>query len=152
MTSRHPRNISTFADALYDVVHQSKVSAKAQAEELGISYQLLVNTANHDLKQPRLHADRVVALTKASGNFALLDYMEQACGRVAMTIPPHDSSARDLMRAAVEASSRFGGLAQDIAAALHDERITAAEAAGIEEAGYRAAQAIMAAIAAAKAA
>lgn len=77
----------TLKDVLHKVVFESKLSARQIAEELGISYSMLTNAAHPELDTFKFAARYVIPITKITGDFRLLDFMEQSCGRVAFALP-----------------------------------------------------------------
>jgi hypothetical protein len=79
--------IQTFKGALHDVVFNSKVPAKQLADNIGKGYTYLANAANESQEDSHLRGRDIITLTNATNNFALLDYLEHACGRVAFRIP-----------------------------------------------------------------
>lgn len=82
--------IQTFKGALHEVVFNSKVPAKRLCEDVGKGYTYLANASNESQEESHLRGKDIVPITKATGNFALLDFMEAACGRVAFKIPELD--------------------------------------------------------------
>ncbi len=132
MTSRKAglfSNPTSLREALYDMVHRSKGPAKAQAEELGISYSYLCNAANPNLEgegfdyQLRL----LIPHTRITHNFAALNFIEQSLGRVAIHLPKATPSTGDLVKEFSRTTSEFSDIAHEIGEALQDNRITESE-------------------------
>lgn len=120
------RPIETLEDAVYDLIHNSSLPAKAQAEMLGVSYTRLVNSCLPSAETAHHHTRWIAPQTLATRNYALLDYLERLCGRVAIPLP--DVSApkepeqyrAEMMRIARE----LGELAGVTEANLKDGRFT----------------------------
>jgi hypothetical protein len=79
--------IQTFKGALHEVIFNSKIPAKQLCDIVGKSPTYLYNAANESQEDSHLRGRDVTVLTNATGNYALLDHMEAACGRVAFPIP-----------------------------------------------------------------
>lgn len=123
-------------EALYAMVHRSDCPAKVQAEELGVSLSYLENAANPNLEgegwnyQLRL----LVPHTRMTRNFAVLDYIEQALGRVAVPVIPPASPLAP--KATIELLSghvlgvakELGEAAQVIERSVRDRKLDAEEA------------------------
>ncbi|MCC7202411.1 MAG: hypothetical protein IT393_07120 [Nitrospirae bacterium] len=132
MTSRKTElfsNPSSLREALYDMVHRSKIPAKAQVEELGISYSYLCNASNPNLEgegfdyQLRL----LIPHTRITQNFTALNFIEQSLGRIAIQIPNATPSTGDLVKEFSRTTSEFSDIAREIGNALQDDKITEAE-------------------------
>lgn len=141
MTSRKAplfSNPTSLREALYDMVHRSKIPAKAQAEELGISYSYLCNASNPNLEgegfdyQLRL----LIPHTRITENFSALDFIEQSLGRVAIQIPKAIPSTADMVAAFSKTTSEFGDLAKEIGEALQDGRVEQSEYQRLEREGW----------------
>lgn len=76
----------TLTDALYELVHQSRIPAKAQADTLGLSYSTLNNASNGNIESARFQASWLVPLTNLTGNYVALDIMERLTGRIAIKV------------------------------------------------------------------
>jgi hypothetical protein len=79
--------IQTFKGALHTVIFGSDVPAKQLCDNVGKGYTYLANAANESQEDSHLRGRDIITLTNATGNFALLDFLEHACGRVAFRIP-----------------------------------------------------------------
>lgn len=132
MTSRKAElfsNPTSLRDALYDMVHRSSIPAKAQAEELGISYSYLCNASNPNLEgegfdyQLRL----LIPHTRITQNYTVLNFIEQSLGRVAIQIPKATPSTSDLVKEFSKTTSEFSDVAHEIGVALQDNKITELE-------------------------
>jgi hypothetical protein len=56
------------------------------AETVGVSVSVLKRKLNPE-DDPALHADEVAAICQRTGDYRLLDLVEQACGRIAVELP-----------------------------------------------------------------
>jgi len=79
--------IQTFKGALHEVVFNSAVPAKQLADKIGKGYTYLANAANESQEESHLRGRDIIPLTLATGNYSLLDFMEAACGRIAVRLP-----------------------------------------------------------------
>ena len=114
----------TLKDVLYRVVHENQHFTPRQlAEELGMSYSMLCNSANPDLPEFKLQARNIIPITRATNDFRLVDYIEAAVGRVAFALPeiPKKLSAIDTLIASNV--QQFGNALADIGAALQDGEV-----------------------------
>ena len=135
MTTRKaaPSSIhSTLREALADLVHRSDLKAGAQAEFLGISYSYLCNAANPNLDgqgfdyQLRL----LIPHTTLTSNFSVLDFLEQAVGRVAFA-PPADRRRlpADLRQGLLLITKELGEAVAALERGLKDGKLSAGEVA-----------------------
>lgn len=112
---------ATLRDALHEMVFNSPIPAKAQAEELGVGLSYLYNAANPQLEGFEYQLRLLAQHTRITGNFAALDFLERAVGRVAIPLRKHDwpmqrqVAAKDLTQGLLKATKELG----DAAAALH---------------------------------
>lgn len=113
---KNDRPIDTLEDALYALIHRTSMSAKAQAELLGVSYTRLVNTCLESAETAFHHTRWIIPQTLATRDFVLLDYLEMRCGRVAFSLPavevfrnPEDYRA-GLMKVAQEVGETAGAM------------------------------------------
>ena len=91
------RQIETLEDAVYDLIHNSDMPAKVQAEVMGVSYSRLINSCLSCAETAHHHTRWIIPQTQATRNFVLMDYLERMLGRVALPIPttavPEDPEA-----------------------------------------------------------
>lgn len=127
---------NSLREALYDMVHNSSIPAKAQAEELGISYSYLCNAANPNLEGFDYQLRLIIPHTRLTQNFAALDYIEQSLGRVAIQIPALGPSPADLIEEFAKTTAEFGDLAREIGQALQDGRVEEDEFKRLEKEGW----------------
>ena len=120
-------------DGLETMVYRSPVAAKRQAELMGCSVDLLYAYAtapdNPSRKHAHLPAYRLVPLTFASQNYALLDAIEANVGRVSTTVVPRtDKTLTQLITDSIQSMCQ---LIQHESTALADGQVTLAEAKGL---------------------
>ena len=91
----------------------SHVPAKAIAADMNLSIGTLYDIAD-ETRERKLRAEEIVPLIRAAhGNFAVLDVIERALGRIAFSVP---SSGRpgEVLALSAESAQRFGQFLQDI--------------------------------------
>jgi hypothetical protein len=126
---------ATLREALYDVVHHSRIPAKVQAEELGIAYSYLCNAANPNLDgngfdyQLRL----LIPHTRLTDNYASLDYIERALGRVGIAVcepfqPGSSPRVEELAAGLLLIAKEMGQAAEAVHRSVKDGRLTEEEA------------------------
>jgi len=91
---KSPRSLK---EAIYVTVHRSKKNINEIAEDLSLSDNQLYRYCYNE--EDSSHADlplrRLLPLIKTTGNFAILDYLENRLGRVAIKIPSLSASRFD---------------------------------------------------------
>lgn len=118
----------TYNEAVYEVVHHSNIPPKQIADALGVGESTLYNAANPHMDEPTLARKHIIPITRLTRNYAILDYMEHACGRVGFEIPRCGGSFSEVAREAAVATERFGRLLHEIGAALaNDGRVDCIE-------------------------
>jgi AraC-like DNA-binding protein len=125
--------VTTLRDALHENIHVKSIPIKALADQLGMSYSYLANSANPNLEEFHFQLRHLIPLTLATRNFSTLDYIEHACGRTAIVLPKvetgeHVCLNQNLMEM-VEHIGRISGLLRE---ALADNKITTTEARDME--------------------
>lgn len=113
----------TLKDVLHLVVHESKIPARQLAEELGLSYSMLMNCANPELPEFNIRAQKIIPLTKLTGDYRLIDFIEGAVGRVAFSLPEIPAKDVKLDKLIAESVKEFGDVLQEVGSALSDGRI-----------------------------
>lgn len=111
----------SYNEAVYEVVHRSGMPIKQLAALLGMAESYLYNCANVNQEEPTLPRKQIIPATVLTGNFAILDHFEHACGRVAFEIP---KAAGPLSRVTAEVSKvtlEFGHLLKEVSEALADD-------------------------------
>lgn len=142
----------TLKDALYHMIHRHPTkSLEAIAEEIGMARSYLTRAAlpdpdidDRETSGVRFPLKKLIPLTRATGDYAALDYIERALDRVAVPVPQVSSGdCAELSDHAIKAAAEFGDLMREAHAALADGKITRYEREVIAREGYEAVQAIM---------
>jgi len=124
----------SYNEAVYEVVHNSGIPIKQLAAQLGIASATLYNCANPNMDEPALARKHIIPLTLATRNFAILDYFEHTCGRIAYELPRVDASFGEVAGEVSNITREFGEVLERIAAALqNDGRIDRTELAAIRQ-------------------
>ena len=125
----------TLREALYAVVHRSTKPAKVQAEELNISYSYLCNAANPNLEGEGFDYQLRYLLphTRMTGNFAVVNFIERALGRVGIPILGRRALPRSERQATVDrellgVAKELGDAAAEVQRCLKDGSLSPAEA------------------------
>lgn len=124
--------MTTLRDALHDNIHGSKVPLKQLADDLGISYSYLANAGNPNLEEFHFQLRHLVPLMKATGNTAVLDYLEHSMGRVAFRVPVAEGEHLPITSNLLQIIQHVGDLSGKIEEALADNKIERREAKDIE--------------------
>jgi hypothetical protein len=140
----------TLKDNLYKTIHKNDKPLKAIAEEIGVSENYLTRAALPDADESdtgsgcRFPLNKIIALIKATGDYAVLDYIERSLGRVAIAIPPkRQKPVSDICRSTVKATALFGEFVGEIEKSIHDGELTESECDRIQDEGYRTIQQIV---------
>jgi len=122
----------TLKDVLHRVVHESRLTPRQLAEEVGMSYSMLCNAANPDLPEFKFAARHIIPITRATGDYRLIDYLEASVGRVAFSLPELSGELVNLQKLISETVQLFGKALGDIGDALRDNKIDQVEIKRIE--------------------
>ena len=142
--------MTTLKDCLYRTIHRNHKPLKAIAEEIGMAESYLTRSALPDPDESdtgtgcRFPLKKLIPLIHATGDFAVLDHIEQSLGRVAVALPASGRrELKDICRLTLRAVREFGELMAAIEKSMADDLITAGELERIRKEGYGAVQAIM---------
>lgn len=114
---------STLRDALHESVHNGGVPMKRLADQLGISYSYLANAANPNLEDFNFQLKHLMPLINATGSYAVLDYLENACGRVAFCLPQAGKDHLEITQGLLELVGRMGELSHEMSMILADGNV-----------------------------
>lgn len=129
--------LATLKDCIHRMLQDSPVPPRQLAEELGVSYSYLMNAGNPDLSEFKLAARLIVPLTRLTGDFSAINFIENSLGRQVFTLPTTSGSDIKSVQARLLATvGGFGQLTETSAAALADGKISAREALELERLGY----------------
>jgi hypothetical protein len=114
---------TTLRDALHETVHNGGVPMKRLSDQLGISYSYLANAANPNLDDFNFQLRHVMPLINATGNYAVLDHLENACGRVAFCLPQAGKDHLEITQGLLELVGRMGDLSHKMREILADGKV-----------------------------
>ena len=113
----------TLKDALHDTIHNSGVPIKRLSDQVGISYSYLTNAGNPNLEEFNFQLKHLMPLINATGNYAVLDYLENACGRVAFVLPDAATNHIEINQGLLDLFGRMGDLAHQMRDILADGEV-----------------------------
>ncbi|MFQ5701433.1 MAG: phage regulatory CII family protein [Acidobacteriota bacterium] len=122
---------SSMHEAIRTTITESEAPPKSIATDIGIPYATLMSYSYEPGENDGargLPARLIVPLIKASGNTAILDFLEAAVGRIAFDIPRPDAPPELAIKSAGLIAKEAGEVIETIADAILDGRITKAEA------------------------
>lgn len=123
----------TLKEVLHDLLQASPVRMKVLAENIGVSYSYLANAGNPDLPDFQFQLRYIIPLIHLTNDYQVLDYIEAACGRVAIPVPNKDIDLDTVSTELCRTIKEFGDMASSTASALADSRISKSEAKNIEQ-------------------
>lgn len=110
-------------DALHETIANSPVPMKRLSDHLGISYSYLANAANPNLEDFNFQLKHLMPLINATGSYAVLDYLENACGRVAFCLPQAGKDHLEITQGLLELVGRMGELSHEMSMILADGNV-----------------------------
>jgi hypothetical protein len=148
----------TLKDSLYKTIHRNAKPLKVIAEEIGMSENYITRAALPDSEESdtgtgcRFPLNKLIPLIKATGDFAVLDWIERDLGRVGVVIPAHkQKTVKDVCHLTMDAVNKFGILAGEVKVSIIDDKLSKDECDRIADDGYKTVQAILVLVAACKA-
>lgn len=141
--------MGTLKDCLYATVHRNHKPLKLIAEEIGMSQNYLTRSALPDPEECetgsgcRFPINKLIPLIRVTGDFAILDHIEDSLGRIAIVKPTAAHTSREICRQAMKSVKEFGELMASLDVGLADGKLTDAERERITDEGYEAMQAIV---------
>jgi hypothetical protein len=139
----------TLKDCLYRTLHQNHKPLKAIAEELSMSVSYLTRTALPDQEESdtgsgcNFPLKKLIPLVHATGDFTVLDFIEQSLGRMSVVLPDPSANISDICRLTMTSVREFGHMMSEIESGIADGKITERERERILKEGHEAIQAIM---------
>ena len=112
--------MNTLRDALHDNIFNSGRPAKQIADDLGISYSYLASAGNPNLEEFHFQLKHLIPLTKATGNYDTLDYIERALGRVAFVVPTIRGNISEVAEEVSAVTLEFSHLMREMSESLRD--------------------------------
>lgn len=114
---------TTLKDSLYETIHNSGIPMKRLSDQLGISYSYLANAGNPNLEEFNFQLKHLMPLINATGNYAVLDYLENACGRVAFVLPEAGTDHLEINQGLLDLFGRMGDLSYQMKGILADGQV-----------------------------
>ena len=108
--------------AVYDIVHNSELPAKAIASRIGTNHQVLINKANPQCETHKLTLREAISIQLITGRSNILRAMQTELG-----IAKDESPKESLLEALLVASGEHGDVVNCIKDALADGRFTPRE-------------------------
>ncbi len=140
----------TLKEAVRNTIHNHhSLTVEAIAEELGMSPNSLYRWCLPDQDEKngtgaRFPLKKLAPLVRVTGDFQILDYLENSLGRVAFDIPKKTClSLKDVQNLAINAAAEFGDLMTEVAEDYKDDNLTKAEKRAIIKEGWEAITAIV---------
>ncbi|MCK5680738.1 phage regulatory CII family protein [bacterium] len=128
--------IATLKEAIHQLISDSKIPARTLAEEMGISYSYLMNAANPEISELKLAARLLIPLTRITGDFSAIDFIENSLGRTALPLPKGKAEVSEIKTKLFDSVGCFGALVKNATDALAGNKISAWEARELEQSGY----------------
>lgn len=119
------------AIAVYNTAHKSDIEMGELAQNLGMTYQVLVNKTNPGSERNILSLREAFALIIHTKNISILRVMAQEMGYALVQMVSEQSSC--IFMAVLKATAEHGDIAQTIKDSLADKVITPREHAAIRE-------------------
>lgn len=110
----------TLKEALHDSIMKSGVPIRKLHVQLGISYGYLANAANPCLDNFHFQLRHLIPLINATGDFTVLDYLEQECGRVAFALPTSSRGDTEITKGLLDLVRKMGALVGQMQVVLED--------------------------------
>lgn len=124
--------VITFKEALQEDLRRSKVPARVVAEELEMSYSMLMNAANPDLPEFNFQARKLARFAQVTGEKSAINFLVRSIGCVMLNLPDVPASFENIELLIAENVKEFGDVLCGVGAALADHKITKHEAKRLE--------------------
>jgi hypothetical protein len=141
--------MTTLKDCLYRTIHRNQKPLKQIAEEIDMAISYLTRSALPDQDESetgcgvRFPLKKLVPIIRSTGDFCVLDFIEQSLGRVAFKLPAGENTTKEIFHLSLTSVKEFGELMSELDASFMDGRITDKEKIKIRKEGYEAIKAIM---------
>jgi hypothetical protein len=136
-------------ECLYKTIHRNHKPLKLIAMEVDMSENYLTRSALPDPEDSdtgtgcRFPLKKLIPLIRSTGDFSVLDCIEQSLGRVAFLLPPPSRNLPDVYRLTMVSVREFGELMAEVEKAVSDGSISQSELGRIQEEGYEAIAAVV---------
>lgn len=140
--------MNTIRDALYKTVHRNHKPLKLIAEEIGMSENYLTRSALPDQEESesgtgcRFPLKKLIPLIRSTGDYSVLDHIEDSLGRVAIPVPKATGASTEIVRLTMKSVKEFGELMSVLDDSIADGRLSDKEIARLKSESYDAIQAI----------
>jgi ribosomal protein S3AE len=116
--------------AIHQTVHESDISAKEIAQQLGMSHQVLINKANPTSEFHKLSLREALAIMKITGSTSIHEAVGLELGLHSMR--QDIAEQKSLMDAMLTVVSECGDVSRAVKDAMEDGRLTAREKAEMQ--------------------
>lgn len=136
-------------DHIYQTIHKNRKPLKLIAYEMDICESYLTKHALPDPEERKTGSGcnfplkRLVDLIKCTGNYEILDHIEEDLGRVGIFLPPPEMSDRRIYKQAMQTVKEFGQMMSKLDEHMVDGELTGQEIEEITNEGNGAVQAIV---------
>ena len=127
-------------EVIHAVVLQN--NAKAIAEELNKPYSTFMREINPQDFDAKFAASLLIPLTRATDDFSVIDYIEQALGRVAFHVPKKKNISKQLIAYLSKLTKDFGGLLEVLSETIEEGCVTQDDIDRCNRCGYETIQAV----------
>ena len=124
--------VITFKEALQEDLRGSKVPAKVVAEELEMSYRMLMNACNPDLPEFNFQARKLARFAQVTGGRHAINFLVRSINNVMLQLPEVPESFSRIEELIIENVKEFGDVMTEVGKALADHNITQLEAKRLE--------------------
>ncbi len=124
--------IITFKEALQEDLRTSMVPARVVAEDLEMSYSMLMNAANPDLPEFNFQARKLARFAQVTGGRHAINFLVRSIGCVMLELPEIPATFERIEELVAASVKEFGDVLSEVGRALVDHRITRQEAKRLE--------------------
>jgi len=120
--------VFTFKEALQEDLRNSRVPSRVVAEELEMSYSMLMNAANPDLPAFNFQARKLGRFAQVTGGRYALSFLVSQVNCVLLPLPDVPVSFERIGELVSSSVKEFGDVLTEVGKALADHRVTRLEA------------------------
>jgi len=120
--------VFTFKEALQEDLRNSRVPSRVVAEELEMSYSMLMNAANPDLPAFNFQARKLGRFAQVTGGRYALSFLVSQVNCVLLPLPDVPVSFERIDELVSSSVKEFGDVLTEVGKALADHRVTRLEA------------------------
>jgi hypothetical protein len=119
--------VRSLSEAVDCVAHHSDLPLREIAERIGKGENYLRSACSQYDDSHKFQAELIIPITASTQNFAILDYLERAVGRVAIRLPDQ-ASRGDVFERTADLARELGHAVEEIWQALADGHVSNDEA------------------------